>query len=165
MGGERMGRNGQSLAAPAVIAKQQAECYQLQLDGLSIREIAKRTGLSVGTVHNRINAQCEAVAPALEPLVPSLAEQVRARHLEQIVAWLVKLNDQIERDLAVARNVEVGTRLLEREAKLLGIDAPQQVQATVTQVTQEDIALAELVREAQAAAAVAEQQLRKGSAP
>jgi AcrR family transcriptional regulator len=141
----------------AEIAKQQAECYQLQLDGLSIREIAKRTGLSVGTVHNRISAQCVAV-------VQPLAEQVRSRHLDQIRDWLVKLNDQIDVGVAVARNVEVGTRLLEREAKLLGIDAPQQVQATVTQVTQEDIALAELVREAQAAAAVAEQQLRKGSA-
>jgi transposase len=155
-----MGRNGQSLAAPAVIAKQQAECYQLQLDGLTIRQIAARTGLSVGTVHRRINAQCEAVVPALEPLVPSLAEQVRARHLEQIKTWLARINAQIERDYAVARNVEVGTRLLEREAKLLGIDAPQQIEATVTEVTQEDIALAALVREAQAAAAVAEAQLR-----
>lgn len=139
----------------ADIAKQQAECYQLQLEGLSIRDIAKRTGLSRGTVQNRISAQCVAV-------VQPLADQVRARHLDQIRDWLAKLNDQIDVGVAVARNVEVGTRLLEREAKLLGIDAPQQVQATVTQVTQEDVALAELVREAQAAAAVAEAQLRKG---
>lgn len=159
-----MGANAQSLTPPAVIAQQQAECYQLQLDGLTIRQIAARTKLSVGTVHRRINAQCATVVPPLTPTVPSVAEQIRARHLEQIAAWLVKLNEQIERDVAVARNVEVGTRLLEREAKLLGIDAPQQIEATVTEVTQEDVALAALVREAQAAAAVAEQQLRKGSA-
>lgn len=137
----------------ADIAKQQAECYQLQLDGLSIRDIAKRTGLSVGTVHRRINARCEAI-------VQPLAEQVRARHLSQIKAWLIRINEQIERDYAVARNVEVGTRLLEREAKLLGIDAPQRVEATVTEVTQEDIALAELVAEANAKAAIEEAALR-----
>lgn len=156
-----MGANGQSRTRPAVVAEQQAECYKLQLEGLSIRQIAKRLGLATGTVHRRINGQCDKVVPPLPPTVPGLAEQVRARHLEQIQAWLVKLNDQIDREVAVARNVEVGTRLLEREAKLLGIDAPQQVQATVTQVTQEDVALAELVAEAQAAAAVAEQRIRE----
>jgi transposase len=149
----RLGPKAHQAPNAADIAKQQAECYQLQLDGLSIREIAKRTGLSRGTVGNRISAQCAAI-------VQPLADQVRARHLEQIKAWLARINEQIERDYAVARNVEVGTRLLEREAKLLGIDAPTQVEATVTEVTQEDVALAELVREAQAAAAVAEQQLR-----
>lgn len=63
----------------------------------------------------------------------------------------------------MARNVEVGTRLLEREAKLLRIDAPKRVEATVTEVTQEDIALAALMREAQAA--VTEHQLREGAKP
>jgi transposase len=151
----RQGPKAHQAPDAAEIAKQQAGCYQLQLDGLSIREIAKRTGLSVGTVHRRINAQCVAI-------VQPLAEQVRARHLEQIKTWLARINAQIERDYAVARNVEVGTRLLEREAKLLGIDAPQQIEATVTEVTQEDVALAALIREAQAAAAVEEAALRDG---
>lgn len=148
-----MGTRNEARTSAATIAKQQEECYRLQLEGLSIREIAKRTGLSHGTVHNRINAQCSAV-------VQPLAEQVRQQHLAQIKEWLAKLNEQIRDNYAVARNVEVGTRLLEREAKLLGIDAPERVEATVTEVTQEDIALAELVAEAQAASAVAEQQLR-----
>lgn len=155
-----MGAIAATLARPAKVAEEQAACYKLQLDGLSIREISKQTGLSVGTVHRRINAQCERVVPALPPTVPGLAEQVRTRHLEQIKAWLIKLNEQINRDQYVARNIEVGTRLLEREAKLLGIDAPEKVEATITEVTQEDIALAELVAEAQAAASVAEQALR-----
>lgn len=155
-----MGALGQTLSKPATIAEQQAECYKLQLEGLSIRQIAERTGLSVGTVHRRIGSQCATVSPPLEPIVPSLAEQVRERHITQIKEWLVKLNEQIQRDYAVARNVEVGVRLLEREAKLLGIDAPEKVEATVTEVTQEDIALAELVAEAKAIAANAEAQIR-----
>jgi hypothetical protein len=49
----------------------------------------------------------------------------------------------------------------EQRAKLFRIDEPEQVEATITEVTQENVALAELVREAQAA--VAEQQLRGGT--
>lgn len=158
-----MGAVGQTKVKPATVAEQQAECYKLQLEGLSIRQIAERTGLSVGTVHRRIGSQCNKVSPPLEPIVPSLAEQVRQQHLAQIKEWLAKLNEQIRDNYAVARNVEVGTRLLEREAKLLGIDAPERVEATVTEVTQEDITLAELIREAQAASAVSEQQLREGA--
>lgn len=157
-----MGARNECRTSAATIAEQQAECYRLQLEGLSIREIAERTGLSRGTVHNRISAQCGKVSK-LEPTPPSLAEQVRQQHLAQIKEWLAKLNEQIRDNYAVARNVEVGTRLLEREAKLLGIDAPERVEATVTEITQEDIALAELVAEAQAAASVAEQQLREGA--
>lgn len=147
------------LRTPAAeIAKQQAECYQLQLDGLSIREIAKRTGLSVGTVHKRINAQCVAT-------VQPLAEQVRQRHLDQIQDWLAKLNDQLETfPKTTPRCIEVGVRLLEREARLLGIDAPERAEIAVTEISQEDIALAELVREAAAKAAVAEAAIREASA-
>lgn len=111
-------------------------------------------------MHKRIGGQCKTVSPPpLEPVGPGLAEQVRTRHLEQIRHWLAKLNEQIAWDYAVARNVEVGTRLLEREAKLLGIDAPERLEAT-TEVTQEDVALAELISEARAATAVAEAQIR-----
>jgi hypothetical protein len=60
---------------------------------------------------------------------------------------------------------EVAVTVSERIARLPGADVPQQVKATVVQVTQEDIALAELVRKAQAAAAVAEAQLREGAKP
>lgn len=150
-----MGARNEVRTSAATIAEQQAECYRLQLEGLSVREIAKRVGLSHGTVQNRISAHASSI-------VQPLAEQVRERHLEQIREWLAKLNEQIKRDYAVARNVEVGTRLLEREAKLLGIDAPEKVDATITTVSPEDIELRELIAEAQAKAALEEQQLREG---
>jgi hypothetical protein len=44
----------------------------------------------------------------------------------------------------------------ESQRKLLGLDAPTKVDAQVTEVTQQDIELAELVREAQAKSAVKE---------
>jgi hypothetical protein len=42
---------------------------------------------------------------------------------------------------------------------------PECVEATVVEISQEDVALAELVREARAAAAVAGQRLRGGIGP
>jgi AcrR family transcriptional regulator len=155
-----MGAIAQRITPPAVVAEQEAECYKLQLEGMTIRQIAERTGLAPSTVHKRINGKCARVSPALEPTEPGIAEQVRTRHLDQIKSWLAKLNEQINRDQYVARNIEVGTRLLEREAKLLGLDAPEKVEATITEVTQEDIALAELVAEAQMQAANTEARIR-----
>lgn len=137
----------------ASVAEEQVRCYQLRLTGLSIRQIAGHTGLGVATVHARIQSEINA-------RVLPLADEVRKVELDRLDGWLARLNGEIAAGKAVARNVEVAVRVSERRAKLLGIDAPQQIEATVTEVTQEDIALAELVREAHAAAAVAEAQLR-----
>lgn len=51
----------------------------------------------------------------------------------------------------------------ERRAKLTGIEAAIKVDTTVHEVTQEDIELAELVREAQAKNAALEQRIRDGA--
>lgn len=65
----------------------------------------------------------------------------------QAIDRLVKIED------ARRRNAE-------RRAKLLGLDAAVKVDATVHQMTQEDIELAELVREAQAKNAVEEARIK-----
>lgn len=52
---------------------------------------------------------------------------------------------------------------MERRAWLLGIGCPRADGATFHEVTREDLALTEWVRDAQAAAAVAEHQLREGA--
>lgn len=49
------------------------------------------------------------------------------------------------------------------QSKLLGLYAPTQVEATVLTVTQEDMAMAELVREAKTRASLAEQRIIEGS--
>lgn len=136
----------------ASVAEEQVHCYELRLTGMSIREIAERTGISKSTVHDRIQAE-------ISSRVTPLAEEVRKMELDRLDGWLERLNEQIARGIQVARNVEVAVRVSERRAKLLGIDAPEKVEATVTEVTQQDVALAELISEAQAAAAVAEQKL------
>jgi transposase len=145
-------------ANKARTAAQQAECYRLRLTGMSIRDIAKVTNLSTGTVENRIKAEINAT-------VQPLADELRAIEVARMDRWLEKLNEQIEDDECAprtARNVEVAVKVAERRAKLLGIDAPQQIEATVTEVTQADLALRELLHEARARVATEEANLAGG---
>lgn len=50
-------------------------------------------------------------------------------------------------------------KVQERASRLLGLDAPDRVEATVTQVTQADLELQELLREARAASALEQEEL------
>jgi predicted transcriptional regulator len=143
----------------AEVAEQARRCYELKLAGWSHDRIAEELGISHGTVQNRIDAH---IAVRVNPL----ADQLRAEMVARFAKRLAKLDAQIEDDEhahRLARNIEVATKVEERWAKLLGVDAPERIEATVTEVTQEDVALAELVAEARAASAVAEAQLRGGA--
>jgi hypothetical protein len=148
-------------ANKAEVAEQARRCYELKLAGWSHDRIAAELKISYGTVHNRIKAH-------IEVRVQPLADELRAVMVDRLDLCIEKLHEQIQDPEAagrLARNFEVLVKVEERRAKLLGVDAPERVEAIVTEVTQEDVALAELVREAQAAAAVAEQQLREGVKP
>lgn len=62
--------------------------------------------------------------------------------------WLATLDAQIQDPEAAgccARNIEVAVKVAERRAKLLGVDVPERSEAMFTEVTLEDVALAELV--------------------
>jgi hypothetical protein len=121
-----MARPPQARANRATVAAQQVRCYELRLTGMSIRAIAAATGLSVGTVHNRISQEInDRVAP--------LADELLAIELARLDRWLVRLDAQIESGFAVARNVEVAIRVSERRSRLLGLDAP--VRSRVETVT------------------------------
>ncbi|MDQ3760986.1 MAG: sigma-70 region 4 domain-containing protein [Actinomycetota bacterium] len=141
----------------ATVAEEQAECYRLKLAGKSVRQIAEITGLSIGTVHTRIQAGIDAV-------VLPLADELRKVELERYDAWQARLEDALEAGEDPVKVVPVLVRVSERRCALMGANAPEKIEATVTQVTQEDIALAELIAEAQATAAVQEAQIR-GTVP
>jgi DNA-binding Lrp family transcriptional regulator len=132
------------------------DLYEMKLSGMTYRQIAEVVKLAPSTVYERIKKR---IAEEVQPL----ADELRAVEVDRLDRWLRRLDAQIEADQYVARNVEVAVRVSERRAKLLGIDAPEKVEAVITEVTQEDIALGELVREAQAAAAVSEQRLREAT--
>lgn len=148
-----MGRVLKTVANTSIVAEQQVDCYELRLAGHSIDKIAAITGLAHGTVHKRIQARIDA-------RVQPLADELRAIEVDRYDRYLERLDEQMKLGIAVARNVEVAVRVSEARAKLLGLNAPQQIEATVLQITQEDVALAELINEASAASALAEQRLR-----
>ena len=140
----------------ALVAAQQIQCYELRLTGMSIRAIAKKTGLSVGTVYKRIQSEiAERVLP--------LAEEVRKMELDRLDRWLEKLDAQILADKSVARNVEVAVKVAERRAKLLGIDAPEKQDVIVTETTQFDAHFMELVERVEAQNAAKAAEIREGS--
>lgn len=139
----------------ATVAEQEIRCYELRLAGKSLDAIAKETKLSKGTVHNRIQAH-------IEQRVQPLADELRAVMVDRLDVCIARLHAQIQDDelgSRLARNIEVLVKVEERRAKLLGVDAPERVEATVTEVTQEDLELQELLREARAASAIEQAKL------
>jgi hypothetical protein len=106
-------------------AEQQVTAYNLRLTGLSLRAIGEQMGVSHTTASDWIKAECR------ERVLP-LADEVRQMEIDRYDAWLVKLNEQITDGHQVARNVEVGVKVSERRARLLGVDAPAQAEVATT---------------------------------
>lgn len=79
-------------------------------------------------------------ADALELVERSIGEALRTGRLDQALGLL----DRLE------RVTNMVLRIQERRARLNGLDRPQQMDVTVTEVTEQDRELAEMIREAQA---------------
>lgn len=139
----------------AEYAEQRAAVYEHRVRGLSYRTIAAATNIPFSTVVR----WCRDLTSAR--VVESQSELL-AYELERLDLWQSRLEAQAEDGKQIARNTEVLLRLSERRAKLLGLDEATKIEALVQEVTQEDVAIAEMVREAQAAAAVDEQRIKEG---
>lgn len=121
----------------AALALEAAQCFDLKVQGYSLRQIAELTGLSKDTVSNRIRHAVDTmISPRVEDYRALQDQQIDA--LEAEVLAVMRTVDQPETRLkAVDRLV----RLMERRARLHGIDAPVKVDATITQQTQQEIEL------------------------
>ena len=146
-----MGDNPQSHANNAVVAAEQARCFELKLQGWSYRRIAKEMGLSLGTVSNRIK---DAIAERVDPLV----EEYRAIELEKLEEaerplWEQVLSENPRDRGRLARNVEVLIKVSERRSKLVGMDAPekQEIAAQVEHKPAEVLSLIEQAKQRVAA--------------
>lgn len=142
-------------------AEQQRLCYQLRLEHWSIRQIAAMTGLSVGTVHKRIQDEiAETITPYREQV--RTLEVQRLDDMSRLVAGLLERKHYVysdgrvvhldgtavEDDEFVLKVVDRLLRIQERRTKYLGLDAATQVE--VTEVTQQDIELRGLIQEQKA---------------
>jgi hypothetical protein len=150
-----MGRSTQLRPNKAKIAQEQSTCLQLRLDGLSFRAIAEVTGIPLATVHERITA-------AITADVSPKADELRVLECARLDAYLARLQPKIvEGD---DRAINTAVRISESRRKLLGLDMPTRIEASVLshEVTPQDIELQELLREAKAKNAVTEAAIRAG---
>lgn len=121
-----MGHNAQSLGNDAKIVAEQEQCHDLRMQGLSIREIARRMQLGVGTVHNRLNDEInKRIAPK--------SDQLRIFELDKLddaEARLIAERNHIElgeNPDAVVKLVNSQVSTMARRARLMGLDAPEKV--------------------------------------
>jgi predicted DNA-binding protein YlxM (UPF0122 family) len=123
-----MARNPASKPNPAKIADEQVKVLNLRRDGLSVREIAERTGIAKSTVQDRLDA-------ALAELVLPLADDVRQLELLRLDTWQKRLEERLTDAEDPVRVVPVALAVQARRAKLLGLDAPTKVDAHVDHIS------------------------------
>lgn len=133
-----MARNAKSLANAAEMADKQRQCYELRLKGHTVRQVAEIVGVSKSSVSN----YCKAAA--LEVISP-LVSEYRQMEDERLDLAFAAILPRVE--IGEVRAVEVLIKLLERRAKLHGLDAPVQVEQSITTYTETDRKLEELARE------------------
>lgn len=150
-----MASNPYSRSNPVERSELRVQAYDLKLKGWSLRRIGAEIGLSHQTVKNYIDEEVESRT------IPLLNEVVQME-IDRYDTYLARLEAAMDDEKAdVAKLVASAVRVSEARRKLLGYDAPQRVEATVHQVTQEDVEFAEMVREAQVSAAVEKQRLNE----
>lgn len=121
-----MAKNPAADPNPALIASQQDECFALKLKGYSVRAIAEKTGIARSTVQDRLEA-------AYKALVQPAAAEARALEIERYDAWLKQLEDKVTGMTESSQGITLDelckvtatkTRVAERRARLMGLDAP-----------------------------------------
>lgn len=146
-------------------AEQRAEAYRLKLRGLSDRAVGERLGVSHTTVQNWTRQEAdERVLPLAEELrkvqLERLGEmrQAALQVLETVHVTVQQgrivadsFGDPVPDDAPVLAAIDRLLRIEERIAKLCGLDAPLEVDATVEQRTPEVAALIERARAEQSA--------------
>lgn len=119
--------------------EQVMRAYELRRDGMSYKDIAKVLGIAHGTARNWIVAELERTAA--EP-----REEVRKIEVERLDYLYSKLKPRIDQGESQAINSAL--KVMDRRAKLLGLDMPVQVEVTTT--TETDHAISGLLEEMEA---------------
>lgn len=150
-------------------AERQARAYDLRLSGLTIRQIAAELGVSYTTVHGDLRRE-------IHERIDPLKDQYLQYELDRLDAYqraaLAVLENPgtpvqdfegrvhvIMDDKKILGAIDRLVKISESRRKLCGLDAPVKVQGdvTVTETTQEDLELQELIREAKVKAAQAKE--------
>lgn len=149
-----MAKDGRHLSPVSMrsvdLDRRHSEAWEWRIKGLSPEEISREMGIARSTVFQYLRAAMDVRA------LPDRVHELRL-DLDRLDHWLVILGNQIDKGLAVARNIEVGIKVLERRARLLGLDAPEQTSIEVTQIGQDDLEITDMIQAARARIALTEQ--------
>jgi transposase len=140
-----MAANPRSRKTTAAVVQESRQCLDLRLTGLSYQQIADRMDISTATAHRR-------VTDAIEATIFPAADQVRKQELMRLDQLYLRLLQQSAREGDIAKVAPHLLRVQERRSKLLGLDAPERAQIQVTETTQADLAIQDLLSEARAKA-------------
>lgn len=155
-------------ASDARRAQEREQAYELRLRGRTLRQIADDMGCSNAKVHQLLR---EEITERLDPLKDQYL-QYELDRLDAMQQAVIAVLEQpwtvvsaigpdgtmrayaIPDDRKILGAVDRLVRISESRRKLCGLDAPVKVQADVqvTETTQEDLELQELIREAKAQA-------------
>lgn len=149
---------------------------ELKVGGASYREIGVALGLSTSQAYRRVN---EALSEVMQPKVDQL-RHLEAQRLDELNRHAHRVlnadhvlvqhgkivldkdgNTVVDQDLKL-RAITVITRLSDSRRKLLGLDAPTQIEATIHPADPLDMELQKIVRAAQAKNAAIEAKLKGG---
>jgi hypothetical protein len=146
---------------------ERSQAYDLRLRGRTIRQVADDMGISPTKVHKLLT---EEIRAREDPLI----EKVRQFELDRLdgyqQACMYVLDNPgtvvvvpgpggelvqhvIVDDRKILGAIDRLVKISESRRKLLGIDAPVKTHVEVTETTQQDLEIQELIREAQARAA------------
>ena len=100
--------------------EKQAECLALRKQGYTYEEIADKLGYA------NASGPWKAIDRALRKLIQEPAEELRKLELERLDVMLKSLWPFILK--GSPRHVEIGLKVMDRRAALVGLDAPKQVE-------------------------------------
>lgn len=118
-------QTAEDLAAIAAIVKRQGLAFEFRIAGLSYRAIGAKLGVSHETIRQDVESELQRQADAN-------AEKAgihRELELERLDKYIRVLDHWIESGNIGA--VGMAVRVMERRAKMLGLDAPTKVDANV----------------------------------
>jgi uncharacterized protein YerC len=126
--------------------------WDRHIKGATYATLSNEIGVSVNTVMRYVRAAQENV------LVPT-SESARKDDVARTDVLLATWMPRAEAADATHQQLSAVIRLLEHRARLTGSYAPLKVEAEVTEVTQDDLELAEMIRESKAREKLAERAL------
>jgi transposase len=138
MASENRDHHGRFARTEASMLKDQ-EALALRLKGYSLAQIAQELEVSVAAAHRMVQRGLKDAAPA------RAVEELRAEQAEQIDFVIRSLWPHVAR--GSARHAEVLLKALERQARLFGLDAPQEQVVEVLTADVLDRAIRELEAE------------------